>query len=67
MVAHRVNVQIGQGSDDWIMVNGLIKAGDQIIVRGGERLEDGQLVRLSDDSLEQNVDLNVVSDAGHIN
>ncbi len=67
LVAHKVNVQIGQGSDDWIMVNGHIKAGDQIIVRGGERLEDGQLVRLSDDSLEQNVELNVVSDAGHIN
>lgn len=46
-VAHKVNVQIGQGIDDWVMISGNIKAGDQVITRGGERLIDGQKVRIN--------------------
>lgn len=47
---HKVNVLVGQGQGDWISVNGLISAGDQVIVRGGERLKDGQKVRIDNAS-----------------
>ncbi len=47
LVAHKINVQIGQGIDDWVMISGNVKAGDQVITRGGERLDDGQKVRVS--------------------
>ncbi|GJM06046.1 MAG: RND transporter [marine bacterium B5-7] len=52
--AHKVNVQIGQGMADWVMVIGALKAGDQIITRGGERLSDGQTVRINQDDVELN-------------
>jgi RND family efflux transporter MFP subunit len=66
LVAHKINVQIGQGVDDWVMISGNIKAGDQIIVRGGERLEDGQQVRINSTVAEvSKADiLNLSADAG---
>ncbi len=65
-VAHKVNVDIGLGIDDWVVVNGDIRAGDQIIVRGGERLEDGQAVRINNAIVDliQNSSLEGLADAG---
>ncbi|MGJ8662942.1 MAG: efflux RND transporter periplasmic adaptor subunit [Marinicella sp.] len=51
-IAHKVNVQIGQGIADWIMVVGPLNAGDQIITRGGERLTDGQQVRINNNNMD---------------
>lgn len=43
--AKKVNVLVGQGSGSWISVSGAIWAGDEVIIRGGERLQEGQKVR----------------------
>jgi len=48
--AKKVNVIVGQGVGRWIAVTGQIWAGDEVIVRGGERLQNGQKVRI-DESL----------------
>jgi len=45
-VAHRVAVIPGIASGPWIAVEGDLKAGDQVVTRGGERLRDGQKVVL---------------------
>lgn len=45
--ARRVDVEIGAAEGDFIEVIGEIKAGDQLVIRGGERLRDGQKVTLS--------------------
>ena len=37
---------IGQGVGRWVSVTGALWAGDEVIVRGGERLQDGQKVRI---------------------
>ncbi len=65
-VAHKINVQIGQGIDDWVVINGNVRAGDQIIVRGGERLEDGQTVRVNNTLVDLNGSTTVegLADAG---
>ena len=42
----RVSVEIGRGQDDWIAVEGQLESGEQVVIRGGERLKDGQKVRL---------------------
>ena len=44
--AKKVNVLVGQGSGNWISVSGAIWAGDEVIIRGGERLQEGQKVRM---------------------
>jgi RND family efflux transporter MFP subunit len=46
--AHKVNVLVGQGSGRWIAVSGKVSAGDQVIVRGGETLQDGQKIRVDE-------------------
>jgi RND family efflux transporter MFP subunit len=46
--AKKVNVLVGQGSGRWISVSGALWAGDEVIVRGGERLQEGQKVRKDD-------------------
>ena len=46
-VAHRVPVVPGIGSDGWIEVGGELAPGDRVVIRGGERLRDGQKVSLS--------------------
>lgn len=43
--AHKITVLVGRGEGDWISVKGNIIAGDRVVVRGGERLKDGQKVR----------------------
>ncbi len=42
--AHRVAVEVGEGSTDWVSVKGEIRQGDWVAVRGLERLQDGQTV-----------------------
>lgn len=42
---HKVEVEVGRGFGEWISVSGKISAGDQVVVRGGESLQDGQAVR----------------------
>ena len=46
--AHKVAVLVGRGEGDWISVTGEVIAGDRVVVRGGERLKDGQKVRFSE-------------------
>jgi len=42
--AERVVVALGPGRDNQVQIDGLLRAGDRVIVRGGERLEPGQTV-----------------------
>jgi RND family efflux transporter MFP subunit len=48
--AERVSVVAGEVVDDWVEVNGDIVAGDRLIVRGGERLRDGQNVAVRNEA-----------------
>ena len=43
-VAKQVDVELGAADGDHIEAIGAIKAGDRIVIRGGERLRDGQKV-----------------------
>lgn len=43
-IAERVSVDTGIASGAFIEVHGDVKAGDRVVVRGGERLRDGQQV-----------------------
>lgn len=45
--AKRVDVELGAADGDFIEVIGDVKAGDKVVIRGGERLRDGQKVTLS--------------------
>jgi RND family efflux transporter MFP subunit len=44
--AERVAVNIGPGHANNVQIDGTLRAGDRIIVRGGERLEPGQAVQV---------------------
>lgn len=48
MKAKRVDVELGAAEGDYIEVIGDVKAGDKLVVRGGERLRDGQAVTISE-------------------
>lgn len=50
--AKRVNVQVGEPDGDRVAISGKIAAGDLIVVRGGERLRDGQPVTWDDKDKE---------------
>jgi RND family efflux transporter MFP subunit len=56
--ARRASVATGIGQGDWIEVAGPVQAGDRIVVRGNERLRDGQQVeiRVSEQSQSDNGD-----------
>ena len=43
-IAERVTIKIGSGRGNMVAVSGAIKEGERIVVRGGDRLEDGQKV-----------------------
>jgi len=45
--ARQVDVELGAAEGDYIEVIGDIKAGDEVVVRGGERLRNGQTVTLT--------------------
>jgi RND family efflux transporter MFP subunit len=44
--AERVAVNLGPGRDNQVQIDGTLRAGDRVIVRGGERLEPGQTVKV---------------------
>jgi len=44
--AERVAVNIGPGFDNHVQIDGTLRAGDRIVVRGAERLEPGQSVQV---------------------
>ena len=44
--AERVAVNIGPGHANNVQIDGLLQAGDRVVVRGGERLEPGQTVKV---------------------
>jgi multidrug efflux pump subunit AcrA (membrane-fusion protein) len=44
--AERVAVNLGPGRDNQVQIDGTLRAGDRIIVRGAERLEPGQAVKV---------------------
>jgi len=44
--ARRATVSTGIGQGDWIEVAGPVQAGDRIVIRGNERLRDGQTVEI---------------------
>ena len=44
--AQRINVVTGDGSADLIGVRGALRAGDRVVIRGAERLQHGQLVKV---------------------
>jgi RND family efflux transporter MFP subunit len=44
--AERVAVNIGPGRANHVQIDGRVQAGDRVVVRGGERLEPGQSVKV---------------------
>ena len=44
--AERVAVNLGPGRDNQVQIGGMLRAGDRVIIRGGERLEPGQAVKV---------------------
>lgn len=44
--ARRATVSTGIGQGDWIEVVGPVQAGDRVVIRGNERLRDGQTVEI---------------------
>ena len=42
--AQRIKVIVGEGRQNWVAVEGELQAGDNVAIRGAERLSDGQLV-----------------------
>jgi RND family efflux transporter MFP subunit len=44
--AERVAVNIGPGFANQVQIDGLLQAGDRVVVRGGERLQPGQSVKI---------------------
>jgi RND family efflux transporter MFP subunit len=45
--ARRLDVELGSAEGDYIEAIGDIQAGDRVVIRGGERLRDGQSVTIS--------------------
>lgn len=51
-VAKQVDVELGAAEGDYIEVTGDISPGDNVVIRGGERLRDGQSVTLTSGAAE---------------
>ncbi|MEL7486690.1 MAG: efflux RND transporter periplasmic adaptor subunit [Pseudomonadota bacterium] len=49
-IAHRRDVRLGAADGDLIEVIGDVAPGDRLVIRGGERLRDGQAVEIADQS-----------------
>lgn len=45
MKAKRISVNVGEGFGDLVEVSGDIHLGDRVVIKGGETLRDGQLVK----------------------
>ena len=46
--AKRIDVELGTAEGDLIEIIGEVKAGQKLVIRGGERLRDGQTVKIVD-------------------
>ena len=46
-VAERIAVRVGNGDSQRVEVTGTLKPGDRVVVRGGERLRQGQAVKVA--------------------
>ncbi|WP_196140091.1 efflux RND transporter periplasmic adaptor subunit [Aliikangiella sp. G2MR2-5] len=46
--AHKLKVKVGRGNGDRVTVEGDLKSGDKVAIRGAERLSDGQKVTITD-------------------
>ena len=46
-LAERIAVRVGNGDSQRVEVTGTLKAGDRVVVRGGERLRQGQPVKVA--------------------
>jgi RND family efflux transporter MFP subunit len=44
--AERVAVNLGPGRENQVQIDGLLQAGDRVVIRGAERLESGQAVKV---------------------
>jgi len=55
--AKKVNVLVGQGVGQWVSVSGALGSGDEVIVRGGERIKEGDKIR-TDEKLTITASLN---------
>ena len=42
----RLKVTVGKGNGDWVTVRGDLKAGEKVVIRGAERLKDGDAVAI---------------------
>lgn len=47
MIANRIDVELGVAEGDLIEIIGEVEAGDKLVIRGGERLREGQSVTIS--------------------
>lgn len=47
MIANRIDVELGVAEGDFIEIIGEVEAGDKLVIRGGERLREGQSVTIS--------------------
>lgn len=52
-IARRIDVDLGAADGDLIEVIGDVSAGDRLVIRGGERLRDGQAVIIQNDDSPQ--------------
>ena len=50
MTVNKLSVITGQGSGDLIEIIGDVKAGDTVVIRGAERLNDGMTVSINSGS-----------------
>ncbi|WNC71057.1 efflux RND transporter periplasmic adaptor subunit [Thalassotalea psychrophila] len=48
--AHKTTVTVGDGQGDWVAIKGDLEAGDNVAIRGAERLQEGQKVSIQDRS-----------------
>ena len=53
-LAKKIPVTVGHGQAEWVAVEGDVFAGDDVIVRGGERLRQGQKVRIAEPLIAKN-------------
>jgi len=45
-IAEKIDIEVGIGAGEYVEIIGDIKAGDNIVIRGAERLEAGQTVQI---------------------
>ncbi|WP_444887886.1 efflux RND transporter periplasmic adaptor subunit [Microbulbifer sp. JMSA008] len=59
--AERLSVRVGSGDGEWIAVYGELADGDRVIVRGAERLQPGQEVKILSEVVRDKDDSSVLA------